>query len=143
MFKSAWPTSLAGSKRPLSQSKGSTLMTIGGTGGRRNNTSTVLGSSTSQGSQWNRLNDSDEDMLTRSRDEAEYGTTNDIELVVPNHEKSEPATHVVKLGARSGADGKGRAAVEMDDPHARTIRVQTDVEWKIEDKGSYVNREDK
>lgn len=69
-------------------------MTIWGTGRRRNNTGTGIGSAISQGSQWNRLSNSDEDMLARSRAKTEYGIRNEIELEIPNHQKGESAQHM-------------------------------------------------
>ena len=135
MWKSAWPSSLGGSKSALSQQargKDAGIITIGGTGrkggGGTNHTLK------SQSSQWNRLAESDDEPL-QSRD--------DLELV-PKHLRGhvEVTVHASPRAARRSEEERkaqrhGSNDGGMDDDFQMDgIRQRTDVEWRVEERGA-------
>ncbi|KAK4129062.1 hypothetical protein N657DRAFT_668154 [Parathielavia appendiculata] len=129
LWRSAWPSSTGGSKGPLSQPKGSAIITIGGTG-RKSNTKVL----NSQGSQWNRLTESDEEP-PQSRD--------DLELV-PKHlaGRVHVTVHASPTPSRRSDEERGTdrddnrmggSDIPMDVIHQRT-----DVEWRVEQRNGPV-----
>ncbi|KAK4098784.1 hypothetical protein N658DRAFT_499020 [Parathielavia hyrcaniae] len=131
LWRSAWPSSTGNSKGPLSQPKGTAIITIGGTG-RKGNSKAL----NSQGSHWNRLAESDEEP-SQSRD--------DLELV-PKHlaGRVHVTVHVSPMPSRR-SDGECGTHMHGDDRRVADSRVpldvihqRTDVEWRVEPRNGPV-----
>ncbi|KAK4156623.1 hypothetical protein C8A00DRAFT_40924 [Chaetomidium leptoderma] len=128
VWKSAWPSSTGGSESAFSQPKGPALVTIGGTGRKRNGNggSNALASNNSQ---WNRLTESDEEP-SHSRD--------DLELV-PKHMAGHVEVTVHARPTRRRRSDEERAmghddGATDDDFPMDVIRQRTDVEWRVEQR---------
>lgn len=152
LWKSAWPSSTGGSKSGGGPSYGkgsSAIVTIGGTGGRKNKNS---GPRSGLGSHWDRIGESGPDSEpAHSRDDLELvpkAAAGRVKVTV--HASPVPAAATPGPGRRRGSDeedlernagGAGGGARtptppsdddDVDGFPRSGIRQRTDVEWRVE-----------